>query len=190
MIRSFCSIKAIRQSSIFISTAKEIRKEIFIPSWINLSEISKDDLKEISKKLGNNYLTQTTRCPIFPVQGILWMPNYRPFVNFIVENESKQIIIPFLIINSISEVLLSEESIRSLEFSSHTTEGKVKIHGFPNIPFFLFPKNHHHYQSMNILGSNYFHITGCSHLQNKDDKSILIDHPTIKCQKPFHDLDL
>jgi hypothetical protein len=189
MIRSFVLVKMLRRGYFFTSTTKDIKKEIIIPSWINLSEISQDDLKEISYTLRTNYPTETTSSPSFPVKGILWMPNYRPFVNFIVENESKQLLIPFLIINSISEVLLSEEVIRSLGFPSHICNGKVKIHGFANIPFSLFPKSQNSHPSMNVLGSSYFHLTGCSHLQNKGNNSIIVDHSTTKLQKPFTDME-
>lgn len=124
---------------------------------ILLTDVKEEDLrKSISVDLGVAFLSETDHSPTWPVQGILFGPNYRPFISLQVMFKKKTLNVFFLVDTGSPHTYLSMTTIETFSVSDYVPESlRVKIHDLEVImPVHVCPRNSH-YADINILGADF-----------------------------------
>jgi hypothetical protein len=125
-----------------------------------IGDISRDDLVFASKKMGSEYLAETSAKPVFPVEGIIYDQVYgRRIINLIVGFKNKTISVPFLMDSGCPMTTIGTETMIALGINANDVfKMHLNVHGFESIPFSHDPDDKK-IRDLNLLGWEFFRDT-------------------------------
>lgn len=121
---------------------------------ILLTDVKEEDLKTgIANALDVSFLEETTDLPSWPVEGILFGHNSRPFVCMYMKIKAKCIKVFFLVDTGSPHTYVSETTMNALGASA-ASGFRSTIHGV-FLPSTYTSPNNSHYADINILGADF-----------------------------------
>lgn len=119
-----------------------------------LTDVREEDLRlSIASELEVEFLSEPKGGPAWPLKGILFGHNYRPFVCMHVERKDKRLNVFFLVDTGSPHTYLSKATIEALGLRDFVPENfSLKIHGI-NTNVNMSPITSH-YKDINVLGSD------------------------------------
>ena len=131
-----------------------------------LLDVKHDTLVEIGENMEIQYLGENDEKPLFPVTGLLFMPNVRLMVNLICSRHKRsgkhgpQLNIIFLVDTGSPVTYLSQQAMHALIGADGTNAPKsmkVKIHDGTVVICHISPQDKH-FADVNVLGMDYLSI--------------------------------
>lgn len=142
-----------------------------------LSDVKEDDLRSgVSLALEETYLDVVSEEPSWPVKGILFGHNSRPFVCFYVKIKTKSIKVFFLVDTGSPHTYLSGSTMNALGVDSVPSSFRSTIHGVFMPATYISPSNSH-YSDINIIGADFLN-RGQFQLQLDYGSATLTLHPS------------
>lgn len=123
---------------------------------ILLSDVKEADLQtSIAQASEIDFLSVSSGAPSWPISGIIFGPNQRPFVNLVVARKNRQVNVFFLVDTGSPNTHISMRTMEGLGLSDPVPETITgTIQGLPMSAISLSPLNSH-YSDLNVLGTNF-----------------------------------
>ncbi len=121
-----------------------------------LTDVKEADLRlSVAQALDTDFLSIACDPPTWPVSGILFGPNHRPFVNLIVRRKNRAVNVFFLFDTGSPNTHISTSTMAALGISENIPDTITgSIHDVPLSAISLSPLDSH-YADLNVLGANF-----------------------------------